>query len=177
MRPRIDRRSAGRLSVLVGGLGSVVATAGMLVAHYCSLVAVPHCVSTDPRVAWLGVQFALLRRDGSCSNGLLAYHPGVGHEGLVLIVTIPTLLINLWGLFGAVGFWVALRRLASRAAETSRRRWPRLPEPLKIDLTGRVAPPTAVERPLRAWQMERSVVRRRGPPAGARVLASPALAR
>lgn len=160
------RMSAGRLAMLVGGLLAVVGAVAWMAAHLIPIVAVGRCVSPDPPLAWLGVHLALLQEHPDCSAGQLALDAGPGHAaGLVVMVTVPTLLTNLLTALGAVGWWVALRAVAARAGALLRRLWPVLPTLLR-PVVAAGARPVVVQAPLRRpWQLDRSPVVRRGPPA------------
>jgi hypothetical protein len=132
------------------------------------LPAVQRCVKPDDHLAWLGVHLQLLRNDPGCGPGQYALNGAPGHAtGLVVMVAIPTLLANLATVLAAVGVWAALRTALVRAAAVLGRLWPSLPAPDSAPAAQLAAPPAAWApgRLLRAWQLDRSPVRRRGPPA------------
>lgn len=132
------------------------------------LPAVQRCVKPDDQLAWLAVHLELLRDDPGCGPDRYALNAGPGHtDGVVVMVAIPALLVNLATVLTAVGVGAALRTALVRAGAVIDRLWPRL---ARLD-TAPVAPLAtrpaswASGRLPRAWQLDRSPVRRRGPPA------------
>ncbi len=125
------------------------------------------CLSPSRDLAQLGVHLQLLRQDPRCGADELALGASPGRVmGIAVIVALPTLLLNLVATLGLVGFGLALRRLLTRVAEIVRRVWPRLPGTSRPPAQGRPRPVEPAEGFLAfAWQLDRSPVLRRGPPA------------
>ncbi|MEV8511466.1 hypothetical protein [Dactylosporangium sp. NPDC051484] len=155
------------VAALAVGMVAVLGSAAWMVAHRAPLVAVRRCVSPNEPLAWLGVHLEVLREHPGCAEGQLALSAGPGHAaGLVLMVAVPTLLTNLATVLGALGVWAALRVLLARASAVVGRLWPR-PPAVRAVADGRrqpAAPRWPAELVLRAWQLDRSPVCRRGPP-------------
>ncbi|MFU8875648.1 hypothetical protein [Micromonospora sp. SL4-19] len=150
----------------LGTLPLLVGAVVWMVARQAPAVTVTRCVSADGPWAWLGVHLALLREHPDCAAGQYALDASPGHTvGLVVMVAAPALLLNLCTVLGMVGVWVTLRALLSGAAEAVGRLWPRLPaQPRLAPDMRRAAPrPWRSGQPLRAWQLDRSPVLRRGP--------------
>lgn len=142
--------------------------ASCLLAERVPLPAVWRCVKPDDRLAWLGVHLELLRNDPGCGPGRYALNAGPGHvTGIVVMVAIPTLVTNLATVLSAVAVWAALRTTLVRAAAVIGRLWPRLPAPDQVPAAPVAALPAAWapgRSPRPRW-LDRSPVRRRGPPA------------
>ncbi|MFJ8580951.1 hypothetical protein [Micromonospora sp. NPDC093277] len=151
----------------LGAVPLLVGAVLWMVARQAPPVTVSRCVSADGPWAWLGVHLALLREHPDCAAGQYAVDAGPGHSvGLVVMVAAPALLLNLCTVLGLVGVWVSVRALLAGAAEAVGRLWPRLPAWSRLAPGVRlVAPgPHGPGQSLRAWQLDRSPVLRRGPP-------------
>ena len=152
---------------MAGGCAALAGAVLWILGTIAPLVSFQRCVSPDPRLAWIGVHLTVLRPDPGCNSGQLALNAGPGHTvGLVVMVAVPVLVANLLTALGAIGFWVAARRLVARVADAVRRVWPRLPEAARAIALGvqRLSTPQG-RRSIRRWQLDRSPVLRRGPPA------------
>lgn len=152
---------------MAGGCAALAGAVLWILGTIAPLVSFQRCVSPDPRLAWIGVHLTVLRPDPGCNSGQLALNAGPGHTvGLVVMVAVPVLVANLLTALGAIGFWVAARRLVARVADAVRRVWPRLPEAARAIALGvqRLSTPQG-RRSIRGWQLDRSPVLRRGPPA------------
>ncbi len=150
----------------VSGMALLISAVLWTLARQAPPVMFQRCVTPDRHLAWIGVHLALLRERPGCATGQLAFDAGPGHiAGLVVIIAAPTLLANLFMLFSAVGVGVAIRALLARAAEAVRPLWHKLVGQAPIlPMAPVAAPPRGVGRRLRAWQLDRSPVLRRGPP-------------
>ncbi|MEU5942572.1 hypothetical protein ABZ807_26125 [Micromonospora sp. NPDC047548] len=167
MTGRRGRWSAGSRSMWLGAAPLLVSAVLWMVARQAPPVTVARCVSADRPWAWLGVHLALLREHPDCAAGQYALDASPGHTaGLVVMVAAPTLLLNLCTGLSMVGVWVTLRALLASAAEAVGRLWSRLPaQPRLARGVHRAAPlPRTSGQSLRAWQLDRSPVLRRGPP-------------
>jgi hypothetical protein len=161
--------SGRMIAVLLAAIGVLLNVALRVAAHVPAL-SVQRCVSPNEPLAWLGVHLEMLRESPGCGAGQLAWQPGTGRTAeLALMVTVPALLTNLGLVLGAAGLWAALRAVPAGAMAVFGRLWRRLPA---------VGPVLPAHRPLvtgrwpaarvpRAWQLDRSSVRRRGPPSWA----------
>jgi hypothetical protein len=137
-----------------------------LLSHHW-LPSVHRCVAPDAHLAWLGVHLDVLHNDPACGSG--GYALGADHgypTGIVLMVAVPALLANLATVLSAAGVWAALRGVLVRAATLVGQLWPRLVrDPAAANTCGAAPTAWAPGGLARAWQLERSPVRRRGPPA------------
>ncbi len=165
--PRRRRLPLDRFWAVLGGMAALVGSVLWTLAQQVPPVMVQRCVTPERHLAWIGVHLALLRERPGCGTGQLAFDAGPGHiAGLVIIIAAPTLLANLFIVLGAVGVGVAMRTLLARAAEAVRPLWRTMSRPRPMVLPRRAAePPLGFERRMRAWQLDRSPVLRRGPPA------------
>jgi len=160
------RWSVGSRSMWLGAAPLVSVVVWML-ARQAPPVTVTRCVSADGPWAWLGVHLALLRENSDCAAGQYALDASPGRTvGLVVMVAAPALLLNLCTVLSMVGVWVTLRALLASAAEAVGRLWPRLPAPPRLapGMRRAASRPRGSGQSLRAWQLDRSPVLRRGPP-------------
>ncbi|MBO3736579.1 hypothetical protein [Actinoplanes flavus] len=137
-----------------------------LLSHQLPMVAVQRCMAPDRRLAWLGIHLALLREHAECAAGQMALDVSPGRiAGIVVLVAVPQLLGNLFTLAGAAGLWAMLRVVLAGAAAALGRLSPRLHVHV-IAAAGSCRPvlDPAWGLSLRPWQLDRSPVRRRGPP-------------
>ncbi len=157
----------GPTALATGALGLVGAVL-WTIASQAPPVTFQRCVAPERNLAWVGVHLALLRQQPGCSEGQLAINAGPGQfAGLVVIIAAPALVANLFLLLSAVGVGFALRLLLAHAADAVRPLWRRLLDrPALLLPRRRVVPvPPAVDGRPRSWQLDRSPVLRRGPPA------------
>lgn len=152
--------------------GSAIVRALLLVSVLCWAFAqrTPHvalyCASPTDAHAWSGVYLrVLLERPCSPGQSALAILREIP-IGFVVVVAIPTLLGNLLTLLGAVGAFATARVVLARAAVALGLLVPRMPvfgwAPDQPVLTASSRWPA--RRKLRELQLDRSPVRRRGPP-------------
>lgn len=159
-RPAPGTLCAGALAGLAAWMVSQV------VPLVTPLVTVEPCVAPDRPLAWLGVHLSLLHVDPhGCASGELAVGPDAAQGAWVTImVTAPTLAMNLLTTAGAIGCWTLVHSWVAVVSGLLRRLWraPASPPHLPAALSPPLFPLPVTVTYRRA---EHSPVLRRGPPA------------